>query len=705
MALSNIQSGEVEFQDTSGKEAGGDLKNVLVPQESNFTVDSNLLALGMDKRVIMNILTNSMFKNKYISFQELPANGRDALWRRFTLGDILFSPKIIITLNVKTGKISFKDNGCGMSREKIENVYRIFGNSDKRNIAEETGQFGIGAKTPFAIVDVFTVITVSMETHRRIELRVTKQFISVVSDEPSNEEPGTEVSFTLPSIKNFGTMKDIFIHNVSKWKCPVYIGGIDEYNELVKNDLISHGLKEGEWDIMGGVYNFHPLTYPVIVENKDYTVAMRSGTDTSIIYIGHIPYEFNFKFKATLEIVLHNPNLVTLIATREGLEQDMKYEEFMVEIHKTINDALMPEFDKYFKNLNIKSNIVNKIHVDDFFFNLFNHMSEMNVIKKSDYPIFAVLKRQYRCFGSHANGKHTKRFVDILNEYRLICWTQKRITNEKKALLLEKLHKDNPTIPQESIALIYLQGYCIKDCKTCKQFKIAETEGNANDECQLGKYKDDPIAAHIDMVPELSRGSLTRRAYSRTRGIRAYSLYHEKNQTIQTGSEYDKKHAIICKDKWDIPYLGDNRSVYVVKDKWYGVLKGLGWTCCDTIEDYKNKIVDETFITGIDGVQISARHLRDYDYIFYGIRKEYLLLIELFYKDVKKFITTESIPDDVLRYCEKPKDQKVMTDRGIEDAMCFKGGKLKIEVNIPTTHICSVIKELSHLNDMKVQLI
>lgn len=53
--------------------------------------------------------------------------------------------------------IMFHDYGCGLSQERVQNVFTTFGASTKRDNNYEIGGFGLGAKSPLAYADTFYV--------------------------------------------------------------------------------------------------------------------------------------------------------------------------------------------------------------------------------------------------------------------------------------------------------------------------------------------------------------------------------------------------------------------------------------------------------------------------------------------------------------------------------------------------------------------
>ena len=53
--------------------------------------------------------------------------------------------------------IMFHDYGCGLSQERVQNVFTTFGASTKRDNNYEIGGFGLVATSPFAYADTFFV--------------------------------------------------------------------------------------------------------------------------------------------------------------------------------------------------------------------------------------------------------------------------------------------------------------------------------------------------------------------------------------------------------------------------------------------------------------------------------------------------------------------------------------------------------------------
>lgn len=113
--------------------------------------------IGNDAHLI-KLLRDSLYSNPILAIcREIASNARDA-HREMGTPD---RPIRINLPNLLSDDIQFQDWGPGISPVRIDTVYRQIGNSTKRDSNEETGGFGLGAKTPFAYTASFIVDTIS----------------------------------------------------------------------------------------------------------------------------------------------------------------------------------------------------------------------------------------------------------------------------------------------------------------------------------------------------------------------------------------------------------------------------------------------------------------------------------------------------------------------------------------------------------------
>lgn len=159
--------------------------------------------IATDNSVIFDILRDKMYSNaKAAIAREVASNSRDAN-RESGLGDtpidiIIAEPNEF--LGISDMSIVFKDKGTGISQERMSDIFLKYGASTKRDTNGQTGGFGLGAKTPFAYSDTFTVITVVAEEGVNIKYTYSAMIDStrkgkmiLFDSEETKEETGTSI--------------------------------------------------------------------------------------------------------------------------------------------------------------------------------------------------------------------------------------------------------------------------------------------------------------------------------------------------------------------------------------------------------------------------------------------------------------------------------------------------------------------------------
>lgn len=172
-------------------------EDVIVGAEKtmDFVIDT-------DNSLIFEILRDKMYKDKIGSIcREVMSNCRDAN-REAGISDninvTIIEPNVLMYVGHQS--ISFKDSGIGISPDRMADIYVKYASSTKRDSNGQTGGFGLGAKTPFAYNDTFTVITVC-----EVDGIKTKYYYTALIDssrkgkmilfdtEETDEPTGTEV--------------------------------------------------------------------------------------------------------------------------------------------------------------------------------------------------------------------------------------------------------------------------------------------------------------------------------------------------------------------------------------------------------------------------------------------------------------------------------------------------------------------------------
>ena len=133
-------------------------------QDTVVGADAELtFSIDTESSIIFEVLRDKMYKDKIGAIcREVASNSRDANREADSDKPVeieIISPNKLLSMGHLS--VSFKDYGKGIPPNKMADVYLKYGASDKRTTNKLTGGFGLGAKTPFAYNDTFTVITVA----------------------------------------------------------------------------------------------------------------------------------------------------------------------------------------------------------------------------------------------------------------------------------------------------------------------------------------------------------------------------------------------------------------------------------------------------------------------------------------------------------------------------------------------------------------
>lgn len=107
---------------------------------------------------IFELLRNKMYQDPILAIcREITCNARDANRAAGKPNEPIY---VKCPTNSSSKTFEVTDFGFGISPDIIENVFIKYAASTKRSDNQQTGGFGLGAKTPFAYSDSFNIITV-----------------------------------------------------------------------------------------------------------------------------------------------------------------------------------------------------------------------------------------------------------------------------------------------------------------------------------------------------------------------------------------------------------------------------------------------------------------------------------------------------------------------------------------------------------------
>lgn len=158
----------------------------------NLNIDKDLSFKLKDQASFIDMALTKIYSNPQETIvRELISNAIDA--------QLAIDNKQDIEVHSPTSfepYFSVKDYGIGMDIFDIENVYSILGESTKTKTNDQIGGFGLGAKSPFAYADSFTIETI--KNGERILVLLYKRedgspALNIVEHTQNDEPSGTTV--------------------------------------------------------------------------------------------------------------------------------------------------------------------------------------------------------------------------------------------------------------------------------------------------------------------------------------------------------------------------------------------------------------------------------------------------------------------------------------------------------------------------------
>lgn len=133
-----------------------------------------------ESKKLMDMMINSIYTHKEIFLRELISNASDALDKLYyqslnsnASGHVREDYKILLEVDTQNRTLSIIDNGCGMSKEDLDNNLGTIAKSgsldfksdmQKTDDVEIIGQFGVGFYSAFMVSDKITVLSRSIDS-------------------------------------------------------------------------------------------------------------------------------------------------------------------------------------------------------------------------------------------------------------------------------------------------------------------------------------------------------------------------------------------------------------------------------------------------------------------------------------------------------------------------------------------------------------
>lgn len=169
-----------------------EVENLIVSPGSRFRMD--IADNEYARRMVIDALTKTYEDPAGASARELVFNAIDAC-------NAVGGGTVEVTLPTDLEPtLVVKDNGEGMSRERLETAYVKYANSSKLDDLSQVGAKGLGAKAPLSFLPAFNVTTArdGVEIQVRVSKEETGNYMDIIKVTEGVDWTGTEV--TLPNI-------------------------------------------------------------------------------------------------------------------------------------------------------------------------------------------------------------------------------------------------------------------------------------------------------------------------------------------------------------------------------------------------------------------------------------------------------------------------------------------------------------------------
>lgn len=436
--------------------------------------------------LIIDFLRNKIYSNKIrVICQEYMCNARDA-HREVNKENV---PIVISCPTELEPTLHVRDYGLGITPERMSDVFCFFGKTTKGETDNETGGFGLGAKSAWSYVDQYNVITFVDGVKRYYTMGIDETQcgeMNLIHEEPTSEENGTLVSIPIKA-NDLNSFCEWVVYSCAHWKnkptierLPKEVQWIDENNVKYSGDNwklfyiysrydpqsassidVKYGVPGSECNrkvsaIVDGIY--YPLNFSVLLQKYDNDSTLNKKSDVSIQYfcnnfhcllyfktgevdvnINRESLEYNEKTKkALLEKIISVANIIANnVLDRINNQKDIWYAMGECKYLEDAEINLLNKTKIMWKNVEIKFNTIDLNDVD-------SNISAFDVTKKYNSGYDFKLKNITSIYPSLNNYSEFSTNKKIEKKFKKIVINDLKYFKRPKACLLSTvLEKHN----------------------------------------------------------------------------------------------------------------------------------------------------------------------------------------------------------------------------------------------------------------------
>ena len=381
--------------------------------------------------------------------RETVSNAIDAVMRE-TSGD---RPTVrIYTPTNLNPVLKIKDNGVGMTYEDLKEIYSRYGASTKTDDLDQIGAYGLGAKSPLAYGNEFTVS--SVKDGEKTKIIVAKEeltnYIRIIESGATDEPSGTTVSIPVDSndIEEFAQQINNYKEIPMDKDLDLYINGkLVENKEfvLINDDVLIYDGAEKVYsrmwvkveEITSLLYN---MTAKEAAENINYVIGGWK-------YLTPSSRKSSYRRKSNGLVLELKAGIVGFNSSRDAILHNERYE---------VLENLVIDYVKSDSFFNQIVKVVNELNLDDFKkvltrllsgrrSSLFIENKKMSVKKVSSYSYSQTNSHIARNFnvGSFVHKETGYNFNDFLKN------VPEQKNKEKTIVLRESKSSYNKAVSSE----------------------------------------------------------------------------------------------------------------------------------------------------------------------------------------------------------------------------------------------------------------
>ncbi len=313
--------------------------------------------------LVMSILRSKMYSNPIrVVCQEIISNARDA-HREVDKHDV---PVEVMLPTSGSPFFKVQDFGPGISPERINDIYIMYGNSTKRGDNEQTGGWGLGAKTPWAYTNSFKIETIVYDDKHGCRVKrwyrafldnSENGLLELSNEETTEEEIGTKISVPVKSM-DFGRFFTWTMESVKYWG---FVG--DPVPKIIEDGKAIDADRWSKFAIDNDETIFSGLNWFITDKGNE-----SSGNYVAKAIVDGIPYDINFSslslhhyttsseedglayFNNTCLRLIFDTGEVSLSASREALDYNQKtidtIKTKLLDVRSDLNSILVDKVSK-----------------------------------------------------------------------------------------------------------------------------------------------------------------------------------------------------------------------------------------------------------------------------------------------------------------------------------------------------------------------